>query len=206
MTSGEMEREPVIDWTGLRPSKRDDFQMYVFAVHVAVGISISILSFPGDLLSWDQGIGILLPTLIGLTGLAYLLPTGINWYREDFLPFVNKVIEIPKPESDRFLRYQRVFRFMVLISGYLDIVVCQFVYTWLFAIFSPNWVDLSPTLDPETGLISGAVILFFVLWFIFMAFFEFILKSVYPDARRLSQLEMSMTRATRKTDEDQENM
>lgn len=205
MTSGETEGEPVIDWTGLRPSKRDDYQMYVCAVHVGVGIGISILSFPGDVLSWNQGIGILLPSLIALTGLAYLLPTGINWYRDEFLPFVNRFIEIPKTESDHFLRFQRILRFAALVSGYLDTVVCQFVYTWINAVFPPIGVDLNPALDTQGGLIAGVVILFLVLWFIFMAFFELILSSVYPDATRLIKLETSITEATKKTDDEQEN-
>ncbi|NHI89527.1 MAG: hypothetical protein EAX87_08390 [Candidatus Thorarchaeota archaeon] len=205
MTSGEMEGEPFIDWTGLRPSERDNFQMYVSAVHVGVGIGISILSYPGDLLSWNEGIGILLPSLIALTGLAYLLPTGINWYRDEFLPFVNRFIEIPKTESDHFLRYQRIMRFAVLVSGYLDTVVCQAVYTWINAVFPPIGVNLNPALDTEGGLIAGVVVLFFILWFIFMAFFELILTSVYPDVLRLARLDNSITEATKKTADEQED-
>lgn len=200
-----MEGEPFIDWTGLRPSERDNFQMYVSAVHVGVGIGISILSYPGDLLSWNEGIGILLPSLIALTGLAYLLPTGINWYRDEFLPFVNRFIEIPKTESDHFLRYQRIMRFAVLVSGYLDTVVCQAVYTWINAVFPPIGVNLNPALDTEGGLIAGVVVLFFILWFIFMAFFELILTSVYPDVLRLARLDNSITEATKKTADEQED-
>ncbi|MFW9981523.1 MAG: hypothetical protein ACFFE3_06385 [Candidatus Thorarchaeota archaeon] len=204
MNSEENERLPEIDWAGLRPPERDRYQDYVFIAHVFVGVLVSVSSFPGDLLSWDLGIGLLLPTLIALTGLAFLLPTSINWYQDEYLPFVDRFIGTSEEEKEQFLKFERIYRFTILVSGYLTTATCMVVWNLLIAFFSPFWVDLSPALDPQSGLIVGVVLLFIFLMLIFMAFFEFVLRSIYPDSLRLSKLETSMIKATKKTDDDQE--
>jgi hypothetical protein len=200
----EDEKEIDINWTELKPSERDGYQDYVLVAHILIGVIISIISFTGDLVSWERGIGLVTPILIGLTGLAFLLPTGMNWYWDEFLSFANRFVEICEEENFQFLRFERIQRFTVLISGYLATGVCQAIYTLLIAFFSPFWVDLSPTLYPETGLIVGIVILFIILLLVFMAFFELILRTVYPKSMRLSKLEMRMRESLKQTDEDKE--
>ena len=205
MTSEEKDTEIDIDWTALRPSERDTYQLFVCVAHVLVGIIVSVLSFTGDFVSWGLGTGTFLPVLLSLTGLVYLFPTGVNWYRDEFLPFVNRITVISERENERFLRFQRIYRFTVLVSGYLATEMCQIIWTQAIAIFSPLWENLSPTLDPSSGLFTGLVILFVILWFILMAFFELILRSVYSDVIHLLDLEMRMEEAIKKTDDDQES-
>ncbi len=205
MTSKEDEIALDIDWTDLRPSERDGYQFYVFIAHVLVGVMVSVLSFTGDFVEWERGMGLVTPILISLTGLAFLEPTGMNWYRNDFLPFVSRKIEIPERENEQFLKFSRIQRFTVLLSGYLATGTCQAIWLLLIAFFSPFWVDLSLTLSPETGLLVGVILLFIFFLLIFMAFFELILRSVYPDSLRLSKLETNMIKAIKKTDDDQDS-
>lgn len=204
MTSEKGGEELAIDWTGITPYERDGYQIYVFVAHVIAGVIASILSFTGDLESWEVGTGVVPPILIALTGLSYLFPTGINWYRDEFLPFINRIQMISEQDSDRFLRFQKIFRFTCLVSGYLATAICQVVWTSLYDFFSPRWVNLSLSAGPLSGLLVGVVVLFIFLWFVLIAFFELILRSVYPSTLWLSKLENQMIAATKKTKDDQE--
>jgi len=204
MTSDEVGEELVIDWTGIAPSERDGYQIYVSIAHVILGVIVSILSFTGDFESWEVGTGIVLPILIALSGLAYLLPNGINWYRDEFLPFISRTQMISEQDSDRFLRFQKIQRLTILISGYLSTGICQVVWTILYAFFSPFWVGLSSSVDPLSGLMVGVVILFVFLWFVLVTIFELIVRSIYPGTLWLSKLENQMITATKKTKDDEE--
>jgi hypothetical protein len=205
LTSEEKDTEPDIDWTGLKPSERDGYQLYVFVAHVLVGAIVSVLSFNGDFASWGLGTGVLPPVLLSITGLGYLVPTGVNWYRDEFLPFVNRITVIPEHECERFLKYQRINRFIVLVAGYLATGISQIIWTQTIAFFSPFWVNLPSPSDPLDGLFAGVVILFIFIWLMLMAFFELFLRPGNDDINRLFDLDLKMVQATKKTSNNQED-
>lgn len=182
------------DWSDIKPSESDSFQLYVFVAHALLGIIISVLSFSGDWVSWSIGIGVVTPIMLAVAGSFYYMTTGINWYLDEFIPYLARIQMIPEFETDRFLKYQRFHRISKLISGYLAVVVTQFTWTQIVnfvLIFSGDLLDLLELLGM---ILVGMFFLQLLVMFLFYGAFAYILQSMFSDVSYIIKIEEKMTK------------
>jgi hypothetical protein len=180
------------DWSELENPTPDSFQFYVFLVHILIGIIISVLTFPEGWVSWGTGIGALPPFLLAITGGFYLIATGINWYRNQFIPYLTRVQMIPEFETDNFLQYKRIQRFLLLVSGYISLVISQYVWTQITAFILSFPVDIAIILEVLSMIYIGVLFFHAFVLILFFALFDTILRSFFSDIRYIAELEDKM--------------
>ncbi|MBY8997908.1 MAG: hypothetical protein KGD60_09260 [Candidatus Thorarchaeota archaeon] len=180
------------DWSKLKPSEPDNYQDYVFFAHIIVSVIISVLSFSEGLFLWGVGTGALTPILLSGTGLFYALPAGINWYRDEFIPFLNRTQMIPEFETDGFLKYKRISRLTALIGGYLATAISQIVW-YEGASFALAIIGQNSALVELVFYAFFAMIVFFLIIMTFLIdLFDYILKLIFSDVRYLIEIEGKM--------------
>lgn len=180
------------DWSEIKPPVADSFQFKVFLAHIVLGVIISVLSLSGGWVSWGIGIGVVTPIMLAVAGSFYYMATGINWYRDEFIPDLTRIQLIPEFETDRFLKYQRLHRISQLISGYLAVVVTQFTWTQIVnfvLIFSGDLLDL---IDLLAMILVGMFFLQLLVMFLFYGAFVYILQSMFSDVSYLIKIEEKM--------------
>ena len=192
------------DWSDIKPSESDSFQFYVFVAHALLGIIISVLSFSGGWVSWGVGIGALTPVLLVLTGVVYSIPTGIDWYRNEFIPHLTRIQMIPEFETDRFLKYQRISRATMLLSGYLALVVTQWVWTQITTIIMSFTGNLGDLLEALGFIFIGMIVLHLIVTIFFFGIFHVILRSIFSDVRYIVEIEEKMTKYFKEKKKDDE--
>ncbi|MGD9397129.1 MAG: hypothetical protein PVJ05_11920 [Candidatus Thorarchaeota archaeon] len=180
------------DWSELKQPTSDTYQFYVFLAHLLIGIIISVLSFSEGWVSWGTGIGALTPFLLAITGGFYLIATGINWYRNEFIPYLTRVQLIPEFETDSFLKYQRIQRFMLLVSGYISLVISQYVWTWITTFMLTFPTDIAIILEVLSMIYIGVLFFHAFVLILFFALFDTILRSIFSDIRYIAELEDKM--------------
>lgn len=182
-----------IDWSSLSPPKSDRYQIYVFVAHLVLSVLISALCFSYGLFFWAVGPGILTPVLLSGTGILYAQLTGINWYRDEFIPFLNRINMMPVFETDGFLRYKRVYRVVALIAGYLSVVISQIVWyegvSFLLTSIGPESVPF----EMMIYIFIGMLIFFIILVIVFVALFNYTLRRIYSDVDHITSLDDKMT-------------
>jgi len=182
------------DWSEIKPPVADSFQFKVFLAHVVLGVIISVLCLSGGWFSWGIGIGVVTPIMLAVAGSFYYMTTGINWYRDEFIPYLTRIQMIPEFETDRFLKYQRLHQITKLISGYLAVVVTQFTWTQIVnfvLIFSGDLLDLLELLGM---ILVGMFFLQLLVMFLFYGAFVYILQSMFSDVSYLIKIEEKMTK------------
>ncbi|MFW9834731.1 MAG: hypothetical protein ACFFEK_12100 [Candidatus Thorarchaeota archaeon] len=192
MASSDGNEQVDIDWSSLTPSTCDKHQDYVFIAHCILAIVISVLSFSNGWVSWAYGTGLITPLFLVIAGGLYDLTRGINWYRDEFIPFVSRIRMIPEFEADRFLKYKRINRLTLLLAGYLSTAITQFA--WILI------TSLGATTNPIT-IISMLVIVFIlmvcvflIVLFAFIVLFERLWSSVYSDVKHITDLDDQLTK------------
>ena len=181
------------DWVEIEPPVADSFQIYVLVAHVILGVIISVLSFSEGWVSWGVGFGAMTPVLLAVTGVFYIIPTGINWYRDEFIPYLTRIQMIPEFESDRFLKYKRMNRFIMLLSGYLATVVTQFVWTQTVNIILSFTGELDDLLELLSLIFTGMLFLHIIVTIILIAIIDHVLRSIFSDVRYIIDIEDKMT-------------
>lgn len=182
------------DWSDIEPPVSDRFQFYVFLAHVLLGIIISVLSLSGGWILWGTGIGVVTPIMLAVSGSFYTISTGINWYRDEFIPYLARIQMIPEFETDRFLKYQRLHRISQLLSGYLAVVVTQVTWTQIMTFLLSFSGDLDALVDLSAIILVGMFFLQILVMFIFYAILVTILQSVFSDVSHIIKIEEKMTK------------
>ena len=180
------------DWSQLEQPTSDTYQFYVFLAHILVGIIISVLSFSEGWVSWGTGIGALTPFLLAITGGFYLIATGINWYRNEFIPYLTRVQMIPEFETDSFFKYQRIQRFLLLVSGYISLVISQYVWTQITTFMLAFPADIAIILEVLSMIYIGVLFFHAVVLVFFFALLDTLLRSLFSDIRYIVELEDKM--------------
>jgi hypothetical protein len=180
------------DWSEIENPTPDSYQFYVFLAHILIGIIISVLSFSEGWVPWGTGIGALTPFLLAITGGFYLIATGINWYRNEFIPYLTRVQLIHEFESDSFLKYQRIQRFLLLVSGYISLVISQYVWTWITTFMLSFPTDIAIILEVLSMIYVGVLFFHAFVLILFFALFDTILRSFFLDIRYIAELEDKM--------------
>ena len=179
-----------IDWSDLSPSKSDKHQDYVFVAHIVLAVIVSILSFSGDWISWAYGTGLMTPILLVVTGIMYDIMIGINWYRDEFIPYICRTRMIPEFETDRFLKYKRMNRRTILLSGYLSLVIIQSVWSLITSYGATD--DIAVIIIMLFLIFILMILLYLMVLFLWLLLFEKLTKSLYSDVEHLITLENEM--------------
>jgi hypothetical protein len=160
------------DWSSLKPSTHDDFQNYVLLAHIVLGFIVSVFSFSDGWFSWGIGTGVLPPLLLAVTGGVYSIHIGINWYRDAFIPYITRTQTIPEFETERFLKYQRIHRILLLISGYIALVITQYIWTQIAKFLTPIVSDSSLLIQILSYILLGMILVHLVILIVFFVIFE----------------------------------
>ncbi|NHI89587.1 MAG: hypothetical protein EAX87_08695 [Candidatus Thorarchaeota archaeon] len=177
------------DWSSLKPSTHDDFQKYVLLAHIVLGFIISVFSFSDGWFSWGVGTGLLPPLLLAVTGGVYVIHVGINWYRDEFIPYITRTQTFPEFETERFLKYQRIHRVLILISGYIALVITQYIWTQIANFLTPIVSDQSLLIQILSYILLGMVIVDLVILIIIFVIFESRLKLAFSDVGFILDIE-----------------
>jgi hypothetical protein len=192
MDSSDGNEQVDIDWSSLTPPTSDKHQDYVFIAHCVLAIIISVLSFSSGWLSWAYGTGLITPIFLVIAGGLYDLSRGINWYRDEFIPFVSRTRMIPEFEASRFLNYKRINRLNFLLAGYLSTAITQFA--WILI------TSLGATTNPITIVMMLLIIfilmvcVFLIVLFAFLVLFERLWTSVYLDVQHIIDLDNQLNK------------
>jgi hypothetical protein len=190
-----------IEWSNLKPLKIDKHQDYVFVAHLLLGIVISLLSLSGGWILWASGTGILTPIMISATGALYDLAPGINWYREEFVPYICKTRTIPEFEAERFLKYKLMHRRSILLSGYLSTAITQYVWWRIADLLLPiifGFFSIFVILLLIFGIMIVLYLLFLLIW---LTVFQYILNSRYSDVNHIIETDDELIKYKKSSDE-----
>jgi hypothetical protein len=179
MNSSEDNEHSGIEWSDLKPSAVDRHQDYVFIAHIILAIIISILSLSGGFVSWAYGTGLMTPILLVATGVTYGIVTGINWYRDEFIPHLCRFRMIPDFEVDRFLNYKRWNRRTTLVSGYLTTAIIQVVWSLITSLGATT--DIITIIAFLSVLFILMIVVYLIVLLVWLTFFQYILKSIFSD-------------------------
>ena len=185
----ENDEDEGYDWSSLKPSTHDDFQNYVLLAHIVLGFIVSVFSFSDGWFSWGVGTGLLPPLLLAVTGGVYVIHIGINWYRDEFIPYITRTQTIPEFETERFLKYQRIHRVLLLISGYIALVITQYIWTRIANFLTPIVSDQSLLIQMLSYILLGMVFVHLVILIIIFVIFESRLKSAFSDVGYILDIE-----------------
>lgn len=181
-SSGDNEQGD-IEWSDLKPSTVDKHQDYVFIAHIILAIIISILSLSGGLISWAYGTGLMTPILLFAAGAIYDVVTGINWYRDEFIPHLSRTRMIPEFEADRFLKYKRWNRRTILVSGYLTTAINQVVWSLITSLGATT--DIITIIAFLFVLFILMIVVYLIVLFTWLSFFEHLLNSIFSDVAHI---------------------
>jgi hypothetical protein len=206
LDSSEDNEHSGIEWSDLAPSAHDRHQDYVFIAHFILAIIISILSFSGGLVSWAFGTGVITPILLFATGVTYGIVTGINWYRDEFIPHLCQTRMIPEFEVDRFLNYKRWHRRTILVSGYLTTAISQVV--WLLITSLGVTTETITIIFLLSMLLALMVVVYLIVLFVWLFFFEYLLKLIFSDVDHIIKIDderVADYQARKKEEKEEEN-
>jgi hypothetical protein len=180
-TNNKYEYAEIIEKAELQPMKQDKSQLYIFVAHQILAVLISIYSFSGTVENWFIGTGLCTPLLVSVVGFMYGVLGGIKWEKEEMVPLLIRTFTVQEFELDRYLKYKRVNRFIVLIAGYLSIIFSQWVWSQ-FMVFLNDYFDLFLAIEFvfSVGFVCIAIIFLSVLIF-WVTMFQHFLKMSYSD-------------------------
>ena len=188
--SSDENNDTTVDWSELEPSAADKHQDYVFVAHVFLAIIVSILSFSDGWISWAYGTGLMTPVLLVITGIMYGLVPGINWYRDEFIPFIYRTHMIREFEADRFLNYKRMNRRTILVAGYLSLVIIQFAWSLITSFGATD--DLLVIIIMLSLLFAVIVMTYLLVVLAWFSLFERLMKSMYSDIEHIVDIDNEM--------------
>ena len=181
------------DWSEIEPAVADSSQRYVLIAHAILGVVISVLSFSDGLVSWGVGLGAMTPVLLVITGLFYKMATGINWYRDEFIPYVTRIKMIPEFETDRFLTYKKRNRILMLLSNYISLVITQYIWTQILNVLLSFPCNLGDMLEALAFIFGAMLFLHVFLTIIIFTIFTSVSQSGFSDVRYIIDIEDKMT-------------
>ena len=194
-----MSSEPSIDdefkeYRELGPKNMDFSSKIVLFIHIVAAVVIFVTQFSMGLEVWFYGYGIVTPILLVINGFFYAYLEAYTWNRKEMAPFIARVINTNEIEIERFCQFHRVVARSALILGWLDILVCQWVWTTGLALFVPNLFgeDLLFHTFAEViayGVIFGPFLLYFVLMLPVGVIIDRVLNYRYQDIRPLLEIQ-----------------
>jgi hypothetical protein len=170
------------EYQELGPKKTSKEQYLVALVHLIAAIGISIIQFNEGLSAWFVGFGIFTPILLIVQGLFYVYIKNHQWYRDQMVPFISRIIMVTEIEADQFVRHHRRIGWYTLILGWIAIVACQMIWTWGFSVVMPNFLadDFITRFVGELvayAVLFGPFFLYLFLLFVFYSLVEMMSQS-----------------------------
>lgn len=181
--------------------RADRHQVFVLLIHVIAAVIISVLNFSNGLLSWFVGTGVVTPVLLCATGLLYRILTGINWYRDEMVPYMSRTFTVQEFETDRFLKFIQTRRFMVLIASYISTILTQIAWFNIATFTIPFLESAGAFGELFIYLFIGMFFLYGLFLVFWLTVFERILKSKFSDANQLIKFDENWQAATKEAKE-----
>jgi len=194
MNSEMAEAEIFKEYKELGPKKMTLGSKIVLFIHIIAAIVIFVTQFNMGLAVWFYGYGIVTPILLVIHGFFYTFLESDLWYREEMAPFIARIINTNEIEIERFCQYHRIIARSALILGWIDILVCQWVWTTGLAIFVPNLFGENLLFHTFAeiiayGVIFGPFLLYFILLLPAGVILDRILNYRYQDIKPLLEIQ-----------------
>jgi hypothetical protein len=159
MDSGKQDESVFEEYKELGPKITSKDQYIVALIHIIAAISISIMQFSDGLSAWFLGFGVLTPILLIVQGLLYAYMKNHQWYRDQMIPFISRIVMVTEIEADQYVRHHRRLGWYTLAIGWLAIIGCQIIWTWGFTVVLPLFFG-EDFISRFVGEIVGYAILF----------------------------------------------
>lgn len=137
MDSANQDESLFGEYQELGPKTISKEQCVIALIHIIAAIGISVMQFSEGLSAWFLGFGIFTPILLILQGLFYAYIKNHQWYRDQMVPFISRVIMVTEIEADQFVRHHRKLGWYTLVLGSIAIIACQMIWTWGFTVVMP---------------------------------------------------------------------
>lgn len=183
----------------LAPNRPDRIQGIVFALHIIIAVIFSYYQYIVSPETWFSNFGLITPIFFGATGLIYAFLGGMNWYREEMLPYISRKFNIVEFQTDELIRFKRFQRLSVLIAGYLSTFVCQAVWTPLVHVLTSLYLTGNPLFDAIIYIPTLILIIYMAAWCSLFLLSEKILILRYRDIRDLIKFDIDWTKAMHET-------
>lgn len=174
----------------------------MFLVHLLGGIGISAYTYIYDIGSWFTGIGVVTPILLCALGIFFFLLPNETWYRTEMIPYLSSKLKPREEEMDRFLQYHRRLRTMVLSLGWLAIILCQFIWTFITMLMIPLAAVHRIFADALIFVMIGTVMLYLALILGILTVSERLLESIHSDIIDILDFENEWRRETQKREKE----
>ncbi|MHA2118583.1 MAG: hypothetical protein ACW98J_06660 [Candidatus Thorarchaeota archaeon] len=198
MDSGQKDESVFEEYKELGPKTTSKEQYIVALIHIIAAISISIIQFSDGLSAWFLGFGILTPILLIVQGLFYAYIKNYQWYRDQIIPFISRIIMVTEIEADLYVRHHRRLGWYTLVIGWLAIIGCQMIWTWGFTVVMPLFFgeDFISRLVGELvgyAVLFGPFLLYLFLLFVTYGPVESSLQSRNEEIRHIFDIEGKWT-------------
>ncbi|MGY5859834.1 MAG: hypothetical protein RTU63_10730 [Candidatus Thorarchaeota archaeon] len=201
----EYEFVEVLEQADLPPVRPDGFQSYVFLVHLALAVAISIYSFADGFVNWFIGTGILAPLLLFVIGLLYAVMGGINWEREEMVLLMSRTFMVQEFELDRYVKYTRMNRAGILGVSYLATIITQWIWIQVGSLLTSVMGDAAAILGAIANVFIILLIGFMFILLVFLILMQRILKSMFSDVSQLIEFKEKWLKITKARQAEQKN-
>ncbi|MHA1926937.1 MAG: hypothetical protein ACW974_13555 [Candidatus Thorarchaeota archaeon] len=171
MDSGDQDESVFREYKELAPKTTSKEQYTIALIHIIAAISISIMQFSEGLSAWFVGFGIITPILLIVQGFFYVYIKNHQWYRDQMVPFISKIVMVTEIEADQFVRHHRRLGWYSLVIGWIAIITCQMIWTWGFSVVMPLFFG-DDLITRFVGELIGYAVLFgpFFLYLVLLYF------------------------------------
>ena len=195
------------EYRSLGPKHRTRKHYIIIVLHIFAAAVISLVQLSMGLDMWFYGFGIITPILLVMNGFLFSHLENDSWYREEMVPLISGIATTTESETDRLRQYHRSVAWTMLVLGWFDILLCQFIWTYGLLTIVPNFSVDSLIMRIPGELIAWVVIFGpFFLYFVFLIPVALILERVflsrYSDIAHLLEIENKWTRENNRRAEE----
>lgn len=181
------------EYKELGPKITSKEQYLVALIHFIAAIGISVVQFSEGLSAWFTGFGILTPILLIAQGLFHAYLKNPEWYRDQMVPYISRIIMVTEIEADQFVRHHRRFGWYALILGLGAIFICQLIWTWGFTVVMPLFFgdDFIARLVGELigyAVLFGPFFLYIILIFVIYGLTEYFMQSRNDEIQHIFEI------------------
>ena len=199
MSEDSEDSDVFTEYKPLRPKRRSLQGNIVLFLHLLAAIVLSVTQFASGLDVWFYGLGVATPILLIINGFAYSFFENDSWYKEEMVPYLSRIVSTTEIETDKYRQFHRRTARLMLIFGWVDIILCQLIWTWGLTVFLRSLLgeDLLTMIIRELFayiVLFGPFFLYFIILLAFGSLIDKLFLSGYDDIKHLLELENKWNR------------
>ncbi|MHA2386506.1 MAG: hypothetical protein ACXAEE_09895 [Candidatus Thorarchaeota archaeon] len=192
MDSEDNDESVFSEYKELGPKTTSKEQYIVALIHIIAAIGISIMQVPEGFSAWLR-YGVLIPILLIAQGVFYAYLRNPEWYQDQMIPYISRIVMVTEIEADQFVRHHRRLGWYAIILGCVAILACQMIWTWGFTVVMPFFSgdDFITRLVGEIvgyAVLFGPFFLYIVLIFVIYGLLEYFMQSRNDEIQHIYEI------------------